>query len=193
MSADATPPRADLAELLERVRAGDEAALSQLLTDYEPRVRTAASMLLGPMLRPYLDSLDLVQSVHRELLPGLREGRFDLPDGARLLALAVTIIRRKVARTWRKARKQTGGPEGWEQVPDESADADPTAPIAVDDAVKRVLAELDGPDRELVELRLQGLATTEIAERLGCDAHALRARLSRLRRRLQEAGCEEWI
>ena len=69
---------AHLAALLDRVRAGDEPALTELIQHYEPRLRTAAHVLLGPLLRPSMDSVDLVQSVHRVLLPGLREGKFDL-------------------------------------------------------------------------------------------------------------------
>src|SRR5207245_7581209 len=54
---------AHLAALLERVRAGDEPALTELIQHYEPRLRTAAHVLLGPLLRPSMDSVDLVQSV----------------------------------------------------------------------------------------------------------------------------------
>src|SRR5437868_10786010 len=50
-----------LTQLLDRVRSGDEAALTQLLQQYEPRLRTAARVLLGPLLRPSMDSVDLVQ------------------------------------------------------------------------------------------------------------------------------------
>src|SRR5207244_1495247 len=88
---------AHLAALLDRVRAGDEPALTELIQHYEPRLRTAAHVLLGPLLRPSMDSVDLVQSVHRVLLPGLREGKFDLSSPEQVLALALTIIRRKVA------------------------------------------------------------------------------------------------
>src|SRR5437868_2367218 len=62
-------PTDDLDAFADAIRAGDDAALTRLLQQYEPRLRTAARVLLGPWLRPHLDSLDLVQSVHRELLP----------------------------------------------------------------------------------------------------------------------------
>ena len=65
-------PRDYHTELLSRVQQGDEAALAELLQAYEPRLRTTARVLLGPLLRPHLDTVDLVQSVHRVLLPGLR-------------------------------------------------------------------------------------------------------------------------
>jgi RNA polymerase sigma-70 factor (ECF subfamily) len=192
---DPAPPPDDLPALLARVRGGDEAALAELLRRYEPRILTAARVLLGPLLRPHLDTLDLVQSVHRTLLPGLRDGRYDLADGDGLVALALTVIRRKVADTWRRAKRRGEAPvgdAGWDSLSDDSA-PDPAEAAQAGDAVRRVLAELDGPERRLVELRLAGLGTSEIAAKLGCDAHALRARLSRLRRRLREAGGEEWL
>ena len=49
-------------------------------------------MLLGPALRPYLDSLDLVQSVHRSLLLGLRQEKYDISSPDQIIALAVTLV-----------------------------------------------------------------------------------------------------
>jgi RNA polymerase sigma-70 factor (ECF subfamily) len=60
------------ADLLARARRQDPAALAELVQRYESRVRMVARVLLGPALRPYLDSLDLVQSVHRSLMLGIQ-------------------------------------------------------------------------------------------------------------------------
>src|SRR3954463_712959 len=92
--------------LLALARAGDRSALEQLARQYEPKVRLVARVLLGPALRPYLDSVDLVQSVHRSLLLGLRDDKFALANPEQLLALALTIVRRKVARQWRQNQRQ---------------------------------------------------------------------------------------
>jgi RNA polymerase sigma-70 factor (ECF subfamily) len=186
----------DLRALLARVRAGDESALGELLRRCEPQLRTAARVLLGPMLRPHLDSLDVVQSVHRTLLPGLQAGRYDLSEPGQLVALALTVVRRKVADGWRKARRTappgTAPAVGTDDPVDESA-PDPAELAGQRDAAERLLTLADGPDRELLRLRLEGLDTPEIARRLGADPHVLRARLSRLRKRLREAGAEDWI
>src|SRR5262245_57435224 len=96
----------EFAELLAKARSGDEAALTRLAERYEPKVRVVARVLLGPALRPYLDSVDLVQSVHRSVVVGLRVGKFDLSAPGDLIALAVAMLRRKVARHWRHLRKQ---------------------------------------------------------------------------------------
>src|SRR5262245_13852224 len=95
-----------LAHLLARALAGDESALTRLAQQYEPKVRIVARVLLGPALRPYLDSLDLVQSVHRSMMVGLRDQRFDLSGPDKVIALAVAMVRRKAARQWRHLRRQ---------------------------------------------------------------------------------------
>src|SRR5437867_7881602 len=96
----------DFAALLARARGGDRQALEQLARQYEPKVRIVARVLLGPALRPYLDSMDLVQSVHRSLMLGLRVKKYDLAGPENLVALAVTLVRRKVARQWRHLQRQ---------------------------------------------------------------------------------------
>src|SRR6516165_6904338 len=97
---------ADFTGLLARARDGDPEALAELVRQYEPEVRIVARVLLGPALRPYLDSLDLVQSVHRSLLLGLRHGKVDVSSPERLVALATTMVRRKIARQWRRLQRQ---------------------------------------------------------------------------------------
>ena len=52
----------------------------------------------------------------------------------------------------------------------------------------QVLDKLDGLDRQLMELRLEGYTTAEAARKLGVSAGLLRSRLSRLRKRLWEMG-----
>jgi RNA polymerase sigma factor (sigma-70 family) len=186
-----SPPQADNYEsLLSRIRAGDESALAELLQQYEPRLRTAARVLLGPLLRPHMDSLDLVQSVHRVLLPGLRDGKYDVSSPEQLLALALTIVRRKVARKWRRLQREQTLQT---QERDNGAADDPVATAQAKDSLKKILDTLSQDERRLIELRIAGFSTVEIARRLDYDAHALRARLSRLRQRLRSNGFTDWL
>ena len=48
-------------------------------------------MRLGPLLRPHLDSLDLVQSVFITLLKGLRNDKFHIAGPACLPAVCVVV------------------------------------------------------------------------------------------------------
>jgi RNA polymerase sigma-70 factor (ECF subfamily) len=181
-----------LAQLLDRVRAGDESALTQLLQQYEPRLRTAARVLLGPLLRPSMDSVDLVQSVHRVMLPVLREGKYEVSSSEQLLALAVTIVRRKVARTWRRVQKDSVVREE-KSGQRESTAENPVEVATAKDMLAHLQTMLSDEELQLVELRLAGHTTVEIAKKLGYGAAALRARLSRLRQRLRSTGFLEWV
>jgi RNA polymerase sigma factor (sigma-70 family) len=196
MSEDAT----EFTALLARARGGDRDALADLTREYEAKVRVVARVLLGPALRPYLDSLDLVQSVHRTLLLGLRRDSFDVSTPERLLALAVTLVRRKVARQWRQSRRQhrLDGARDPGSLADFLASLsgpgdDPVQAAERRDQVEHLCANLTEAERRLVELRGQGYSPAEVARELGLSDVALRVRLTRLRRRLRAAGILEEV
>lgn len=188
--------------LLARARAGDQAALEQLARQYEPKLRIVARVLLGPALRPYLDSMDLVQSVHRSLLAGLQDEKFDFSAPDNLLALALTMVRRKAARQWRHLQRQKRL-EGRADEPGDLAgllaSLGSTAPgpektAQFNDQLRRLCDHLDQAERRILEMRLQGHTTAEIAEELGISHVALRVRLTRLRQRLHAVGAlDDWL
>jgi RNA polymerase sigma-70 factor (ECF subfamily) len=186
--------------LFQRAQEGDEVALAELVEQYGTVLRRVARGLLGPALRSHLDSLDLVQSVHRILLVCLRDHKLELDSPERLLGLALTMIRRRVARHWRHLKQEaavrsSGTAPGGEAVPDRDDDADPTRKLQITDEVERLFRILDESDRHLLELRLQGYSTADVARHLGVDARILRVRLGRLRKRLREEGLgvEHWL
>lgn len=190
------------ATLLDRARQGDRGALAQLVQHYEFKVRLVARYLLGPALRPYLDSMDLVQSVHKSLLLGLRQDRFDISSPENLMALALTLVRRKVARKWRHLRRQqrlegqsaeSGGlPQLLTSL--SSPRADPAGTVQFNDQVEHLCGSLDEKERRLLELRLEGHTPAEMAEQLGLTANAVYVRLARLRQRLRDTGVlDDWL
>ena len=186
---------------MEQAQAGDEIALRQLCEHYEPKIRIVARVLLGPALRPHFDSLDLVQSVHRSLLVGLRQEKFDISTPDKLIALATTMVRRKVARKWRTAQRQfrLGGNPNQSSIQDVlvsllSTEADPARVAEHRDEVAHLYAQLDDTERRVLELRAEGFTTNEVAEQLGLSGVALRVRMTRLRQRLRAAGvADEWL
>jgi len=182
--------------LLARAQGGDREALDQLTREYEPKLRLVARVLLGPALRPYLDSVDLVQSVHKSLLLGLRNRKFAFDTSENLLALALTLVRRKVARQWRHLQRQQrqSGATGM------SGDLaivlttlsrpqdDPAQAAQFSDQVTQLCRGLSDAERRLLELRLQGYSPAEIGAELSISPVAFRVRLTRLRQRLRAAG-----
>lgn len=189
-------PQTAFDQLLDRCRQGDPAAMAQLARQYEMEVRIVAKARLGAELRPYLDSADLVQSVHRSILVGLRQEKFHISTLDQLVALALTIVRRKVARHWRRMRRQSRLSGDGDDVSSlaqllvnlSGRSDDPQTAVANAELVDRVLRACDAVDRELIELRIEGYSTVDAARRLGLNPDVTRVRLSRLRKRLVSRG-----
>ena len=185
-----------------RMRDADETALAAIVKEYEVEIRRAATMRLGPLLRPHLDSVDLVQSVYITLLKGLRGEKFHIAGPQELVALSAEIIRRKVAQVWKRLKRRTelntnltGSREDDEHViVNRDGEPDPMADAEMRDAIDRIMQECDPADKKLLQLRLEGHSTAEAARALDADPDVLRVRLSRLRKRLTERGLlAEWL
>jgi RNA polymerase sigma-70 factor (ECF subfamily) len=196
---DATSPSPEQQEfvaLLQRVRGGEESAVHELIRRYERAVLRSVRNRLGKEMRRALDTMDVVQSVHRSLLVGLRHRKYDFASPGQLVALAVLMVRRKIARHWRKLKPQVeaGGaavPGAAEPPPAEDIACPGPAPpdeAAARDLFQQFLARLDPVDQQLVSLRREGHGTAEIAALLGRDPAFLRMRLARVRRKLREEG-----
>jgi RNA polymerase sigma-70 factor (ECF subfamily) len=180
--------------LMAKVRLGDSDALAQLVQVYENEVRRTARCMLGRALRSYLEPADLVQSVHRTLLVGLRQNKFQITTPQKLLALAATVTRHKIlqhARHWQCQQRhslalaETDAADGTRTMANGSG-SDPARAAEFKDTIEHLCSTLDDTSRRLVELRLQGYSTAEVARQLGISADILRVRLSRLRQRWRE-------
>lgn len=182
--------------LLTAARSGDETAMQRLIQQYEPELRLVARNRLGTALRPHLDTIDLVQSVHRSLMIGLRGAKFDISSPEKLIGLAVTIVQRKAAKHWRHLKRQqrlSGHNESHDELVDTMLSLrgernEVSSELETRELLARWLEKVDPIERRLIELRLEGYSTVEIAEMLDLDSDVLRVKLSRLRKRLRERG-----
>lgn len=182
--------------LLTAARSGDETAMQRLIQQYEPELRMVARNRLGTALRPHLDTIDLVQSVHRSLMIGLRGAKFDISSPEKLIGLAVTIVQRKAAKHWRHLKRQqrlSGHNESHDELVDTMLSLrgernEASSELETRELLARWLEKVDPIERRLIELRMEGYSTVEIAEMLDLDSDVLRVKLSRLRKRLRERG-----
>ncbi|HEV3202776.1 MAG TPA: sigma-70 family RNA polymerase sigma factor [Gemmataceae bacterium] len=184
--------------LVERVRQGDQEALAQLIQQYEPELRLAAHFRLGSSLRRFMDSMDLVQSVHHSLMMGLRQQKFDVTTPEKLLALAGIILKRKIALHWKRLKFQQNldaGSDETREVDKVLAEKEDPAKLAqVRDQISFLCRTLNATERRLVELRLLGYSTAEVAREMGIAPDPLRVALARLRTRLRATGLlKDWI
>lgn len=186
----------DFRSMLAAARTGDAQAMNELTARYEPALRTVAHFQLGGALRPYLDSVDLVQSVHRSLMLGLRNDRFAIEHPEQLVALALTMVRRKIARHWRKMRRQksatisAGDTNSTVNLLSNlcSTDPAPETTAALRDSIAHLFEQLSPYEQRLIELRLSGFSTSEAAAELGVASNVARVHLHRLRQRLESVG-----
>ncbi len=192
----------EFSELLQRATQGDTGAQEAICLKYERQVRIVARVLLGPQLRTHLDSTDLLQSVHHCLLMGIKNERFDIASPQKLIALACTLTRRKVARKWRLHRRQIqhGPPTGESGYIANmlSSIANPhSGPAEVaqfNDQLLLLCESMNLVERKMLQMRLDGYTNGEAAESLGIHPTALRVRWTRLKQRLTSAGVfADWL
>jgi len=191
----------EFSAILALARQGDQAAIARLVEQYEPKVRVVARVLLGRALRPHLDSVDLVQSVHRSLMIALRTRDYDLSSPEQLVALAITMVRRKTARQWRRVQRQQrlsgagGDSSTLPQILASLSDSrDPAEEAQFNDQLAHLCENLDPIEQRMLEMRLQSYTSREVARELGMHAVAVRVRWTRLRQRLEQTGViADWI
>jgi RNA polymerase sigma-70 factor (ECF subfamily) len=173
--------------LLERVRAGDTAALNRLMDRYLPRISRWASGRLPQWARDLSDTDDLVQDTLVRSVANLEhfEARGEGALQAYLRGAVMNRIRDEIRR---KRRLPAAGPL------DSTIPAQGKSPleaaIGAETLAKydRALERLDGEAREAVIARIEmGCSYAEIAELMGRpSADAARMAVSRALVRLAE-------
>jgi RNA polymerase sigma factor (sigma-70 family) len=184
------------ADLLERVRRGDQEAAATLVRDYEPAIRRAVRFRLTQAhLRTSLESLDICQSVLGSFFIRAASGQYDLKEPADLLKLLTAMARNKLKHWHRKQHAQRRDPRRVEAAHSGdfvARDATPSRQIAARELLHEAQQRLSPEERQLAEWRSQGLEWADIAARLSASPEALRKKLTRaLDRVAAELGIDE--
>ena len=186
-------------DYLARIRAGDEQAAADLVRQFEPLIRREIRLHLDdPGLNRVFDSMDVCQSVLASFFVRTAAGEYDLDRPEQLVGLLVTMARNKLAsavrreyrerRDTRRLAEKVG--EKLESVPD--AGAGPGEVLAGKELLEQFRHALSEEERQIVELRGDGLAWADVAARLGGTAQARRMQLTRaVERVVRELGLEE--
>jgi RNA polymerase sigma-70 factor (ECF subfamily) len=188
----------DFQDLIRRVRTGDEAAAAELVRRYEPAIRRAVRIRLADTrLARAFDSMDVCQSVLASFFVRAALGQYELDAPEQLLKLLATMARHKLADQVDRERAECRDNR---RVEEGSADtrevhsraSSPSRQVAARELLEEVQRRLSPEERELVELRSQGLDWSSIAARVGGSPEALRKRLARATERIaQELGLDE--
>lgn len=183
----------DFQSLLRRVRAGEEAAASELVGRVEPTVRAAArGPLDGLGLRRLLDSTDISQSVLANFFRRAAEGEFELRDENQLLALLLTMARNKVRDESRRQRADRRDAGRVADLSDHCLDGlqggepTPSRVVAGRELAHELFARLPDEVRYLAEQRSHGREWADLAAEQGSTAQALRKKMARALEKLAE-------
>jgi RNA polymerase sigma-70 factor (ECF subfamily) len=180
----ADAPGDSTVELLERVRAGDSAALDTLLRRHLPRLRRWASGRLPNYAREGLDTEDLVQETVARTLSTL--GQFEYRrEGALQAYLRQAVANGIRDRLRRAGRRKNGGPLDPETPSPDQSPLDAAIGREATERYDEALASLDPEDREAIVGRLElGYDYVELASALGrpsADAARMAVRRAMLR------------
>ena len=179
------------AELLSKVRAGDEAACARLVDEYAPEIRRVVRVRLRePLLRSTVDTADVCQSVLMDFFVRAKLGQYELDSPRDLVKLLVTMARHKVLNEVRRpavrkaARQQAAGETvDWlVRVPD-GGDS-PSSLVSGDELLAKARDLLNADERQLADFRRQGRDWAEIARLTGDTPEAARKRLARAAERI---------
>jgi RNA polymerase sigma-70 factor (ECF subfamily) len=184
-------------ELIQRVRAGEEAAAAELVRLYEPAIRRAVRVrLVDARLARLFDSMDICQSVLASFFVRAAAGQYDLERPQQLVNLLVTMARNKVADQARRQgaecrdnRRVTEGTLEEKELVDTASS--PSERVGGRELYQECRKRLSEQERQLADRRAQGHDWADIAAELHDSPEALRKRLTRaIDRVVRELGLE---
>lgn len=180
----------DLQQLVSAMCALGATPTAGALAEFLPRLRQMARRHLPPesALRAMIDSEDLLQEGLLQLVRNVEQ--FRGATWPEFLAFVHAILAQKKQQHARRHQVRAGEYDG--KPPHESLPSDQPTPsvdaMAQEDRqrLRQLVASLSEPYRMTLLMRLEGHDNDEIARRLGITSEALRQRLSRAVRMLQE-------
>ncbi len=194
------PPDDSFADLMARLRQGDDDASTAVFLRFSRRLVGLARLHLDSRARAKLDPEDVLQSVYKSFFLRAAEGRFHLDGWGDLWSLLVVITLRKCGRVrqhFRTARRDVGA-EIAQAVGTEQADvwevlaAGPTPfdAVLLAELVERLHQSLPPRDRAVAALALQGHSAAEIVEQTGVPQRSVYRALENVRTFLESQDRE---
>jgi RNA polymerase sigma-70 factor (ECF subfamily) len=182
-----------LRTLLDRIRAGDQQAATELVRRYEPALRRAVRLRLrNRQLCRVLDSSDICQAVLVRFFVRGATGQYDLDTPEQVLKLLTTMARHQVINEalHQQAAKRDcrrvarAGVEEWEAAAPGSS---PSQHVAVEELLAKARELLAPGEWQLLQLRKEGREWSDIARLLGGTPEGLRKQFARAAARVTHA------
>jgi RNA polymerase sigma-70 factor (ECF subfamily) len=192
------------ADLMARLQAGDEEAAAHVFHRYAQRLIALARSRLSPPIRQKTDPEDVMQSVYKSFFLRQARGQYQLESWDSLWGLLATITLRKcghhiehfqaACRDVYRERSHRAGPDdstaSWQAIAREPT---PAEAALLAETVEEAMRGLEGQQRLIFQLSLQGHSTSEICSQVACTERTVQRVLARIRLRLEQvrAGPEE--
>lgn len=185
------------ADLMRRVRAGNDAAAAELVQRYESAIRRVVRYRLQEArMTTGMDSVDVCQSVMASFFVRAAAGQFEVDTPEQLGRLLMAMARKKVLFQQRKQlaqRRDDRRVVGAVQEDVAAPQASPSRQLAARDLLEAVRRQLSDEERQILDLRTEGLDWNQVAERLQGSPEALRKKLDRaVDRAAQAVGLDDW-
>lgn len=181
----------NLAELMKRVREGDQTAAELLVKQYEPLIRRMVRLRLeDKRLSRVFESMDVCQSVLGSFFVRATMGQFDLQEPGQLVNLLITMTRNKVASTARREyqqkrdRRRVSEGDSQQLARVESHAETPSVIVAGKELVDQARGLMRDDERQISELRSEGCSWEEIAQKMGGTAQSRRVQFMRATNRI---------
>jgi RNA polymerase sigma-70 factor (ECF subfamily) len=186
---------------MRRLRSGDEDAAAEVFHRFSQRLIGLARARLDHLVRQKMDPEEVVQSVYKSFFVRFADGQYDLKTWDGLWALLTLITVRKCGHrieyfraACRDVRHEAAPPpsedstSSWEAI---ARDPTPAEAAMLADTVAQLMRVLDGRDRDIVSLTLQGLAAPAISAHVGCSERTVRRVLDQVKKWLQHPEAED--
>lgn len=184
-------------ELIRATRNGDESAAERIVNEFTGPLVAMARRQIGERLAARVEAEDIVQSMYRSLFVRMRDGEYELGSGSDLWKLVVTMTLNKVRRKAKFHSTQKRGTQkeqrltsGDGQIDPVGADPAPEDIVELVDTLQSFVSGVNPRERPILELRLQGLATNEIAQETGRAERSVRRILQNLRNDMERMVME---
>jgi RNA polymerase sigma factor (sigma-70 family) len=196
MSSHSTDDR----DLIKQYKAGSQSAASELFDRYCEKLMRLAQRRIGQRMASRVDPEDVIQSAFRTFFVRVRNDEFTFDGENDLFKLLVRLTVNKALRqiAHHRAAKRDPHREAGQGADDSDIlagvmahEPSPDVEVAVLDEFERFLSQLPDFERRVLELKLHGNTTTEIAEALGSYDRKIRRVLERIEAVAQGRAAEE--
>jgi len=176
-------------ELAHEIQAGSESAAKELFDKYCERLMRLSKRRISQRMASRFDPDDVVQSAFRTFFKRVKNDEFTFEQEEDLFKLLVRLTVRKTLRqvVHHQAAKRSPTSEMTDGSDDSQLLAQvagnvpaPDVELALLEQFEKLMESLTPMERQVVELKMQGYTTVEIAEKLGSYDRKIRRLLERI-------------